>query len=163
MQEAHRLHHQRTALAQAHGEQPPASSRVCEEFAYAAASWSQSWRVIVKAEVMAAGDNPRFVVTSLEAPTPQRVYKELYCARGNGENAIKAVKCALRTHTLAHTALATAPSGTVILTLFKVATHVKQYKDRIRLHLPTSCPVKVLLPRVTTLLSAVPVPVWNTS
>ena len=34
------------------------------EFSYAAASWNQPWRVIIKAEVMAAGDNPRFVVTS---------------------------------------------------------------------------------------------------
>ena len=193
MQAARRLHHQRTALAQAHGEPPPASSRIYEEFAYAAASWSQPWRVIIKAEVMAAGDNPRFVVTSLEAPTPQRVYEEIYCARGNCENDIKAVKCdlhsdrtsattflanalrlllscaayvlhhALRTHTLAHTALATAQPCTVILTLFKVATHVKQYKDRILLHLPTSCPVKALLHRVTTLLSAVPVLALNTS
>jgi Transposase DDE domain group 1 len=149
--------------------------------------------VIVKAEVMAAGDNPRFVVTSLEAPTPQRVYEELYCARGNCENDIKAVKCdlhsdrtsattflanamrlllscaasvlhhALRTHTLAHTPLATAQPSTLILTLFKVATQVKQYKDRILLHLPTSCPVKALLARVTALLSAVPVPALNTS
>jgi hypothetical protein len=70
---------------------------------------------------------------------------------------------ALRTHTLAHTALATAQPGTVIRTLFKVATQVKQYKDRIRLHLPTSCPVKALLHRVTTLLCAVPVPALNTS
>src|SRR6266446_8310753 len=83
-------------------------------------------------------DNPRFVVTSLVAPTPQRVYEELYCARGNCENDIKALKCdlhsdrtsattflanamrlflscaayvlhhALRTHTLQHTALAQA-------------------------------------------------------
>jgi hypothetical protein len=166
---------------------------VYEEFSYAAASWSQPWRVIVKAEVMAAGDNPRFVVTSLKAPTPQRVYEELYCVRGNCENDIKAVKCdlhsdrtsattflanamrlllacaayilhhALRTHTLAHTALATAQPSTLILTLFKVATQVKQYKDRILLHLPTSCPVKALLAHVTTLLSAVPVPALNTS
>jgi DDE family transposase len=193
LQEVRGLHRQRLALAQAHGESPPASSRVYEEFAYAAASWSQPWRVIVKAEVMAAGDNPRFVVTSLEAPTPQQVYEDLYCARGKCENAIKAVKCdlhsartsattflanalrlllscaayvlhhALRTHTLSHTALATAYPGTVILTLFKVATQVKQYKDRILLHLPTSCPVKALLHRVTTLLSAVPVPALNTS
>jgi Transposase DDE domain group 1 len=193
MQEARRLHHQRTVLAQAHGAPPPASSRVYEECAYAAASWSQPWRVIIKAEVMAAGDNPRFVVTSLGAPTPQRVYEDLYCARGNCENDIKALKCdlhsdrtsattflanalrlllacaayvlhhALRTHTLAHTALAAAQPGTVILTLFKVATQVKQYKDRIRLHLPTSCPVKALLHRVTTLLCAVPVPALNTS
>jgi Transposase DDE domain group 1 len=193
MQEARALFQQRTALAQAYGEQPPPRSRVYEDFSYAAASWEQPWRVIVKAEVMAAGDNPRFVVTSLEAPTPQHVYEDLYCARGNCENDIKAVKCdlhsdrtsattflanatrlllscaayvlhhALRTHTLAHTTLATAQPGTVILTLVKVATQIKQYKDRILLHLPTSCPVKALLRRVTTLLTAVPVPVLNTS
>jgi Transposase DDE domain group 1 len=193
MQEARGLHQQRTARAQAHGERPPASSRVYEEFSYAAASWAQPWRVIVKAEVMAAGDNPRFVVTSLEAPTPQQVYDELYCARGNCENDIKAVKCdlhsdrtsattflanamrlllscaayvlhhALRTHTLSHTALATAQPSTLILTLFKVATQIKQYKDRILLHLPTSCPAKALLHHVTTLLAAIPVPALNTS
>jgi hypothetical protein len=193
MQEARDLFQQRTALAQAYGEQPPPRSRVYEDFSYAAASWEQPWRVIVKAEVMAAGDNPRFVVTSLETPTPQHVYEDLYCARGNCENDIKAVKCdlhsdrtsattflanatrlllscaayvlhhALRTHTLAHTALATAQPGTVILTLFKVATQIKQYKDRILLHLPTSCPVKALLRRVTTLLTAIPVPALNTS
>jgi DDE family transposase len=193
MQEARCLYQQRVALAQAHGERPPASSRLYAECCYAAASWSQPWRVIVKAEVMAAGDNPRFVVTSLAAPTPQQVYDDLYCARGNCENDIKAVKCdlhsdrtsattflanamrlllscaayilhhALRTYTLAHTALATAQPSTVILTLFKVATQIKQYKDRILLHLPTSCPVKALLHRVTALLSAIPVPALNTS
>jgi hypothetical protein len=193
MQEARGLYQQRTAQAQAHGERPPTSSRVYEEFSSAAASWSQPWRVIVKAEVMAAGDHPRFIVTSLDAPTPQRVYEELYCARGNCENDIKAVKCdlhsdrtsattflanamrlllscaayvlhhALRTHTLAHTPLATAQPSTLIRMLFKVATQVKQYKDRILLHLPTSCPVKALLARVTALLSAVPGPALNTS
>ena len=193
MQEARGLYQQRSALAQVHGTRPPASTRLYEEVFYGAASWSQPWRVIVKAEVMAAGDNPRFVVTSLAAPTPQQVYEDLYCARGNCENDIKAVKgdlhsdrtsattflanamrlllsCAasvlhhaLRTHTLSHTALATAQPSTVILTLFKVATQIKQYKDRILLHLPTSCPVKALLHRVTALLSAIPVPAWNTS
>jgi hypothetical protein len=193
MPEARRLHQQRTALAQAHRAPPPASSRLYAEFASAAASWAQPWRVILKAEVMAAGDNPRFVVTSLVAPTPQRGYEEIYCARGNGENAITAVKCdlhsdrtsattflanamrlllscaasvlhhALRTHTLQQTALAQAQPSTVILTLFNVATQVKQYKDRILLHLPTSCPVKALLHRVTALLSLVPLPRVNTS
>jgi hypothetical protein len=193
MQAARALFQQRIALAQAYGEPPPPRSRLYEDFSYAAASWEQPWRVIVKAEVMAAGDNPRFVVTSLEEPTPQDVYEALYCARGNCENAIKEVKCdlhsdrtsattflanatrlllscaayvlhhALRTHTLAHTALATAQPSTLILTLFKVATQVKQYKDRILLHLPTSCPVKALLRRVTTLLTVIPVPALNTS
>src|SRR5215467_4733605 len=102
MQEARRLHQQRTALAQAHHTHLPDSSRLYAEFAYAAASWAQSWRVIVKAEVMATGDNPRFVVTSLEAPTPQRVYEELYCARGNCENDIKAVNSRSRVQAKPH-------------------------------------------------------------
>ena len=193
MQDARRLHQQRTTLAQVHRTRPPASSRLYAGFPYAAASWAQPWRVILKAEVMAAGDNPRFVVTSLEAPTPQMVYEDLYCARGNCENHIKAVKCdlhsdrtsattflanalrlllscaayvlhhALRTHTLHHTALAQAQPATVILTLFKIATQIKQYKDRILLHLPSACPVKALLQRVTALLCIVPEPVCNTS
>jgi hypothetical protein len=192
-QEARDLFRQQPAVAHAYGEQPPASSRVYEDCAYAAASWTQPWRVIVKAAVLAAGDNPRFVVTSLEAPTPQHVYEELYCARGNCANAIKAVQCdlhsdrpaaptffanavrlllacgayvlhhALRTHTLVHTGRATAQPSTVILTLFNVATQVKQYKDRLLLHWPTSCPVKGLLQRVATLLTAIPVPALNTS
>jgi hypothetical protein len=190
---ARRLHQQRVALAHAHGQAPPASSRLYEEFVYAAGSWAHPWRVVLKAEVMSAGDNPRFVVTSLDAPTPQMLYEDLYCARGNCENDIKAVKCdlhsdrtsattflanamrlllacaayvlhhALRTHTLQHTTLAQAQPSTVIVTLFKIATQVKQYKDRLLLHLPSSCPVKALLQRVTTLLCAVPVPVGNTS
>jgi hypothetical protein len=193
LQEARRLHHHRVALAHVHGQAPPTSSRLYDEFVYAAGSWTQPWRVILKAEVMQTDDNPRFVVTSLEAPTPQRLYEDLYCARGNCENAIKAVKhdlhsdrtsatsflanamrlllaCAayvlhhaLRTHTLQHTALAQAQPSTVILMLFKVAAQVKQYKDRILLRLPSSCPVKALLHRVTALLCAVPEPVCNTS
>jgi len=193
LQEARRLHHQRVALAHTHRQVPPTSSRLYDEFLYAAGSWARPWRVVLKAEVMQADDNPRFVVTSLTAPTPQMLYEDLYCARGNCENAIKAVKVdlhsdrtsattflanamrlllacaayalhhALRTHTLQHTALAQAQPSTIMLTLFKIATQVKQYKDRILLHLPSSCPVKTLLQRVTTLLCAVPEPVCNTS
>jgi hypothetical protein len=174
LQEARRLHRHRVALAHAHGQAPPPSSRLYDEFVYAAQSWAQPWRVVLKAEVMRADDNPRFVVTSLEAPTPQMLYEDLYCARGNCEHAIKAVKhdlhsdrtsatsflanatrlllaCAayalhhsLRTQTLQHTGLAQAQPSTVIVRLFKIAVQVKQYKDRILLHLPSSCPVKAL-------------------
>src|SRR6266851_351426 len=108
MQEARQLHQQRTALAHAHGTRPPASTRLYEEFLSGAASWSQAWRVVLKAEVMPAGDNPRFVVTSLQAPSPPMLSEDLYCARGNGENDIKAVKCDLhRARTSATTFLAT--------------------------------------------------------
>ena len=142
---------------------------------------------------MSAGDNPRFVVTSLEAPTPQMLYENLYCARGNCENDIKAVKTdlhsdrtsattflanamrlllacaayalhhALRTQTLQHTALAQAQPSTVMLTLFKVAAQVTQYKERSLLHLPSSCPGTALFYRITGLLFAVPVPIVHTA
>src|SRR5262245_35338456 len=103
------LHQQRVTLAQAYGEAPPTSSRLYDEFPYAARSWGQPWRVVLKAEVMSAGDKPRFVVTSLDAPTPQIVYEDLYCARGNCENDIKAVKNDLRSdRTSATTFLANA-------------------------------------------------------
>jgi hypothetical protein len=190
---ARHLHHQRVALARAHGQAPPPSSRLYDEFSYAAGSWTQPWRVVLKAEVMSAGDNPRFVVTSLDAPTPAMLYEDLYCARGNCENAIKAVKVdlrsdrtsattflanalrlllacaayvlhhALRISTLHHTALAQAQPSTIIVTLFKIAAQVKQYKDRILLHLPRACPVQALLHRITALLYVVPLPVENTS
>ena len=55
MQEARGLYQQRTTLAHVHGTRPPASTRLYEEFFYGVASWSQPWRVIVKAEVIAAG------------------------------------------------------------------------------------------------------------
>ena len=47
--------------------------------------------MIDKAEHLEKGSNPHFVVTSLAMPEyePQRVYEELYCARGEMENRIK--------------------------------------------------------------------------
>jgi Transposase DDE domain group 1 len=55
--------------------------------------------VVAKAEHLAKGANPRFVVTSLSAeeaqfPAPSRwraqsLYEEFYCARGDMENRIK--------------------------------------------------------------------------
>jgi hypothetical protein len=96
LEAARRLHHQRVAVARAHGQVPPPSSRLYDECSYAAGSWAQPWRVVLKAEGMSAGDNPRFVVTSLAAPTPQMVYEDLYGARGQCEHDIKAVKVALR-------------------------------------------------------------------
>ena len=47
----------------------PDAVRLFAEFRYAAVSWHRPLRVVQKAEVMRLGENPRFVVTSLEAPT----------------------------------------------------------------------------------------------
>jgi Transposase DDE domain group 1 len=54
-------------------------------------SWSRERRVVAKAEHLAKGANPRFVVTSLgtEARAAQALYEEDYCGRGEMENRIK--------------------------------------------------------------------------
>lgn len=120
-------------------------------------------------------DNERFVVTSMRGASPRTLYQQDYCARGQAENWIKQLKCDLKADRtsaqsflanfgrllltgaayvlhqqlrqlgLQGTALATAGPKTVILSLFKIAVKVKQYKDRVLLHLPGSCPVKGLL------------------
>ena len=54
-------------------------------------SWTRTRRVVGKAEHLAKGPNPRFVVTSLarRKAAPKRLYEKLYCARGDMENRIK--------------------------------------------------------------------------
>ena len=79
------------------------SVRVFCEFEYQTrTSWTRARRVVGKAEVLTAGENPRFVVTNLPVAgfkdddqaaasrfTPARLYEELYCARGDMENQLK--------------------------------------------------------------------------
>lgn len=57
------------------------------EVQYGAKTWDCERRVLVKAEHLEKGANPRFVVTSLEGD-PSDLY-ERYCARGEMENRIK--------------------------------------------------------------------------
>jgi len=58
------------------------------ELMYQADSWEEERRVILKAEHNSQGQNPRFVVTSLEGQSGRHWY-EAYCQRGNAENWIK--------------------------------------------------------------------------
>ncbi len=63
------------------------------ETRYAAGTWGQRRRVIIKAEVVRhpgrePKDNPRFVVTNLKH-SPRHLYESIYCARGDIENRIK--------------------------------------------------------------------------
>ncbi|MEK7817709.1 MAG: IS1380 family transposase [Actinomycetota bacterium] len=161
-----------------------AAMRLFGDFEYAAKSWPQAFRVVVKAEVLSGGsglpdkDNERFVVTTLRGSSPRTLYQQDYCARGQAENLIKQVKCDLKSDRtsassflanfarllltagayvlhqqlrqlgLQGTALATAQPRTVILALFKIAVRVKQYKDRVLLHLPSACPAKAMLAQI---------------
>lgn len=68
------------------------AARVFADFSYRTRkSWSCQRRVVGKAEYLAKGENPRFVVTSLSQRVwpAQKLYEELYCARGEMENRIK--------------------------------------------------------------------------
>jgi uncharacterized metal-binding protein len=163
-----------------------ASVRVFSEFEYRTqTSWSRCRRVIGKAEVMAAGDNPRFVVTNLPANgfkgeedrerfVPQRLYEELYCARGDMENQLKQQVLDLRadrlsTHHLASnqlrlwlatfaylllervrtlglggTDLARATVGSVRLKLLKVAAQVRVSVRRVYVQLSSAYPLQEL-------------------
>jgi hypothetical protein len=68
------------------------AARVFKDFTYRTLdSWSRPRRVIGKAEHLAKGPNPRFVVTALTpaAFAGQAVYEQEYCGRGDMENRIK--------------------------------------------------------------------------
>ena len=67
-------------------------ARVFKDFQYRTLkTWSCTRRVVGKAEFLAKGANPRFVVTSLspERLGAQALYEDFYCARGDMENRIK--------------------------------------------------------------------------
>ncbi len=73
-------------------EQTRQASRVFVEFRYQTRdSWSCARRVVGKAEYLAKGENPRFVVTSIasEELAAAVLYEQHYCARGDMENRIK--------------------------------------------------------------------------
>jgi len=70
-------------------EQP---ARVFKDFRYRTRhSWSCERRVVGKAEYLAKGENPRFIVTSIasEEKEARTLYEDFYCARGDMENRIK--------------------------------------------------------------------------
>jgi hypothetical protein len=135
-------------------------------------SWSRQRRVIAKAEWTAGAANPRFVVTSLSAEeaAPQRLYEEIYCARGDMENRIKecqldlfadrtsaatmranqlrlwfasmayALICALRRIALQQTQFAKATCGTIRLKLLKIGALVRTSFRRVKFAMASSCP-----------------------
>jgi hypothetical protein len=80
------------AQARAQYEHSGHAARVFKDFRYRTReSWSRSRRVIGKAEHLAKGANPRFVVTSLSTDEydARTLYEQEYCARGEMENRIK--------------------------------------------------------------------------
>ncbi len=151
------------------------------EFAYAAESWRSERRVVMKAEVVDKGENPRFVVTNIADMSDEDTY-EFYCDRGDVENRIKELKDDLASgrtschrflanqfrlilHAaafvllqalrgmLAGTELAHAQVSTLRTRLLKVAARVRETTRRIWLMMPTSYPLKELWMCVMSRLS----------
>jgi hypothetical protein len=85
LEKARALHQTQCANARRLGNAAPEATRRYDDIEDQAGSWPKADRVVVKAEGMALGDHPRYVVTSLTDPTPDGLYKELYCARGQDE------------------------------------------------------------------------------
>lgn len=176
------------ALAQARARHCLCGStvRVFAEFEYRTLQgWSRPRRVIGKAEVMAGGENPRFVVTNLPLQgfkeesehtrfIPQRLYEELYCARGEMENLLKQQVLdlqadrmsthhlasnqfrlwvamfayllleRLRTRGLRGTELERATAGSLRLRLLKVAAQVRVSVRRVYVQLSSAYPLQQL-------------------
>jgi len=152
---------------------------------YQAGTWSRSRRVVIKVEVSDQGVNTRFVVTDLEQARAKVLYRQIYCARGQAENEIKDHKRYLKSdrtschrfeanqfrlflHSAAYVLLdtlrrevfkttpwASATMETIQLRLLKLGARVQEFTDRIKISLPSSCPVAPVLRRSLTLLACV--------
>lgn len=171
------------AAARAAHRQTGEKVRRLREGRYAAESWPCERRVLLKAEVTAQGDNPRFVVTSLEGAAGE-LYA-LYAARGEMENRIKELKADLhmdRTschrfaanqfrvllHAIAYvllcylrkglrgTRLAKAQVGTLQRALLKLGVRVRETTRRVWLGFASSCPAQDLWPLLLARMRAAP-------
>ncbi|MGB3612228.1 MAG: IS1380 family transposase [Elainellaceae cyanobacterium] len=71
-------------------------ARLFDDVYYAAASWKHPRRLVMKAEWLPKGPNPRFVITNLDLP-PQTLYDQVYVQRGaTSEHPIKELKLGLQ-------------------------------------------------------------------
>lgn len=165
------------------------TAHVFGETCYAARRWSRKRRVIIKAEVVRHPGrepkmNPRFVVTNLKG-SPRRLYKKVYCARGDIENRIKELHHGLeidRTScsrflanqfrvlltaaayvlmqelrgTAAGTKLARAQVSTLRERLLKLGARIERSVRRIVVHLPATFAYRNEWCRIARALGAAP-------
>jgi Transposase DDE domain group 1 len=141
------------------------------EFRYAAGTWDVERQVVARIEASAQGSDSRFIVTNIQG-APRWLYEDVYCARGQAENLIKAHKLHLASdrtsctratanqfrllvHTAAywllHSLRGLAPKtsfwheaqfDTIRLAFIKVAARVTEMVTRIKVSLPSSYPYK---------------------
>jgi hypothetical protein len=142
-------------------------------------TWNQDRRVVAKAEHINGKANPRFIVTSLDAESwdKQKLYEELYCARGDMENRIKeqfvlfadrvsvstmrgnqlrvylsviayTLMNGLRRLGLQATTMATAQVGTIRLKLLKIGALIQVTVRKVWVRMASSYPYQALFSQV---------------
>jgi hypothetical protein len=156
------------------------------ETKYAAKSWKLERRVAARIEATRLGLDIRYVVTNIETGTPEWLYADLYCQRGQAENLIKLHKTQLKSdrtscrspranqmrlilHTAAYwlmltvrdaiaktEALAKAEFATLRLRLLKIGARVIETASRVRIALSAACPEAELFRHVAKALQGVP-------
>lgn len=154
-----------------------------KDFHDAAASWDRVERIIARVEAGPQGIDTRFIVTSLAKPSGRTIYQDIYCARGQAENHIKAWKThlaadrtsccravanqmrlflhvgaywlmwSLRTLMPRRSLWRVAQFDTLRLRLIKLAVRVEMLKTQVRLHLPKATPDQAIF---TLLLGSLP-------
>jgi len=163
------------------------AERCFKDFSYRTrTSWSRSRRVVAKAEHLAKGSNPRFIVTTLDGDA-QALYETVYCARGDMENRIKEQQLylfadrtsaatmranqirlwfasvaytllqLLRHTVLKGTRLARAQCHTIRLKLLKIGARVRITARRIWVSFTGACPYADLVRVIVERLKALPV------
>ncbi len=141
--------------------------------------WNQDRRVVAKAEHINGKSNPRFIVTSLDAESweKQKLYEELYCARGDRENRIKeqfvlladrvsvstmrgnqlrvyrsvlayTLMNGLRRLGLRATTMATAQVGTIRLKLLKIGALIQVTVRKVWVRMASSYPYQALFSQI---------------
>lgn len=154
-------------------------AREFREFSYRTRnSWSANRRVIAKAEYLAKGENPRFIVTNIVGMSARTLYEREYCARGEMENRIKEQQLHLfadRTSTetmrgnqlrlwfscvayvamnwlrdgyLAATEFAKSTCESIRLKFLKIGAQIRVSVRRIYISLSESCPLKDTFTRI---------------
>ncbi|NGM37992.1 MULTISPECIES: IS1380 family transposase [Methylobacterium] len=156
------------------------------ETTHAAKSWRQKRRVTARIEATRLGLDIRYIVTNITTGTPEWLYADLYCARGQAENLIKLHKgqlasdrtscrsaAANQMRLVLHTAaywlmltvrdavpnahrLAKAEFATLRLRLLKLGARIRETATRVRLAFAAACPEADLLRHLIVALAPAP-------
>jgi hypothetical protein len=153
---------------------------------HAAKSWKRQRRVVARIEATPMGLDIRYVVTSLETPSPEHIYATLYCARGQAENLIKLHKSQLKSdrtscrsplanqmRLILHTAaywlmltvrdavpktnpLAKAEFANLRVRLLKIGARIRETARRVRIAFAAACPQAALFRDIAIALRPAP-------